>query len=504
MKKCLSLCFYILFVTFQISGQVFFESRITNGFIDKNPSFATKLISNYGLNYFEFLTFERWSFVNTSHICVLKMGENSPLDSIIYLTPNGTINKNPSIAYNFYELTKAMVVWQTYNNGKWDIYGSAYLQGVWSLPFPVDTSSGNKCKPCIINIDNTTLPLFGIAYQKENDIIFKRFNAELKQSIYEENLTSTDTSVCRNPILTKSDYQEGKCYVCYEKQKPDGNYAIYYRVSGGYPYNWSNPDTLAYMGNNQNVKTMSSFENSESFSFESNRSGKWGIYQTYWTYSSGWRFLQSLISVSQTSQYYNYSSFSYPLITDAWAVYNTVNKKTNDSSKILFSSGTGFSNPFHIVSIGDSSKSSVLSIGNGVFIPYFFLRVWLVYSKDSAGYSILYALGTTFSPSKIIKIGSEIPKGYSLKQNYPNPFNPRTVIKFEVASGFPQKTFGNDRIVLKIFDALGREVETLVNEALQPGTYSVDWNASEFPSGVYYYRLKSNDFTETKRMTLIK
>ncbi len=501
MKKVILLCIIIFSASFQIKGQVYIESRITNGYIDKNPSFATKLISNYGHN-FEFLTFERWSFANTSHICVLKMGESSPLDSIIYLTQNGTINKNPSIAYNFSSISKAMVVWQSYSNGRWDIYGSAFQQGIWSQPFPVDTGIGNKNKPCIIYIENSTLPLFGIVYQKENDIIFKRFNAESKQTLYEENLTSADTSACRNPVLTKSFHQEGKCYVCYEKQKPDGNFAIYYRVSGGYPYSWSNPDTLAYTGNNQNVKTMSFFESSESFSFESNRSGKWGIYQTYWTYSSGWRFVQSLISASQTSQYYNYAPYSYPVVSDAWSFINAVVNKTSDSSRILISSGTGFSNPFHIYSIGDSSKSSVLTFGNGIFIPSFFLRVWLVYNKDSAGYSMLYSFGTYYSPNKILNIGTENPKSFSLSQNYPNPFNPTTKIRFDVKKS--ESGSQNSEVILKIFDMLGKEVATLVNEALQPGTYSVDWNASEFPSGVYYYRFDAGGYSETRKMTLIK
>ena len=63
---------------------------------------------------------------------------------------------------------------------------------------------------------------------------------------------------------------------------------------------------------------------------------------------------------------------------------------------------------------------------------------------------------------------------------------------------------GNDKVVLKVFDILGKEVATLVNEQLAPGTYSVDWNASAFPSGVYFYKLSAGDFTETKRMALIK
>lgn len=89
-----------------------------------------------------------------------------------------------------------------------------------------------------------------------------------------------------------------------------------------------------------------------------------------------------------------------------------------------------------------------------------------------------------------------IPKTYSLSQNYPNPFNPVTKINFEI----PKQGFVN----LQVYDILGREVKTLINEIKTAGRYSVDFNASEFASGVYFYKLVSNDFTDIKRMMLIK
>lgn len=111
----------------------------------------------------------------------------------------------------------------------------------------------------------------------------------------------------------------------------------------------------------------------------------------------------------------------------------------------------------------------------------------------------------------IQNISTEIPSAYSLGQNYPNPFNPSTTIKFSIPNGFPIKTFGNDNVVLKVFDVSGREVETLVNEQLQPGTYQADWNASNYSSGVYFYKItvrrggsSTNDYSETKRMLLVK
>jgi hypothetical protein len=94
-----------------------------------------------------------------------------------------------------------------------------------------------------------------------------------------------------------------------------------------------------------------------------------------------------------------------------------------------------------------------------------------------------------------------VPQNFLLYQNYPNPFNPSTKIKFDVTEdGKGQKA----DVKLVIYDILGKEITILVNQQLQPGTYEVEWDGSNYPSGVYLYKLTTADFTETKRMVLIK
>lgn len=96
----------------------------------------------------------------------------------------------------------------------------------------------------------------------------------------------------------------------------------------------------------------------------------------------------------------------------------------------------------------------------------------------------------------ITPIAGEIPRNYNLSQNYPNPFNPVTNIKLSV----PEAGF----VKLVVYDIMGREVKTLVSENLKPGVYLADWDASLAASGVYFYKLMTDDYTETKRMVLIK
>ncbi len=97
-------------------------------------------------------------------------------------------------------------------------------------------------------------------------------------------------------------------------------------------------------------------------------------------------------------------------------------------------------------------------------------------------------------------VSSVIPKSYGLSQNYPNPFNPVTKIKFDI----PADNNRNGIVSLILFDAIGREVETLVNEELSPGSYEIEWNASAYPSGVYFYALRTGDHNSVKKMVLIK
>ncbi|MBN8583824.1 MAG: T9SS type A sorting domain-containing protein [Ignavibacteria bacterium] len=96
----------------------------------------------------------------------------------------------------------------------------------------------------------------------------------------------------------------------------------------------------------------------------------------------------------------------------------------------------------------------------------------------------------------IKNISNEIPKEFSLLQNYPNPFNPVTNIQFQIKQ--------SSEVKIVIYDVNGKELQTLVNQKLNAGTYSADWNAANSSSGVYFYKLTADDFTQTRKMVLVK
>jgi hypothetical protein len=116
------------------------------------------------------------------------------------------------------------------------------------------------------------------------------------------------------------------------------------------------------------------------------------------------------------------------------------------------------------------------------------------YAVSTNGYII--KLADSILITGINKIPDNSPREYSLGQNYPNPFNPSTNIEFKIPKA--------GLVTLKVYDILGHEVSVLINEKLHPGNFNLSWDADDFPSGVYYYKLQAGDFSQTKKMILLK
>ncbi len=113
--------------------------------------------------------------------------------------------------------------------------------------------------------------------------------------------------------------------------------------------------------------------------------------------------------------------------------------------------------------------------------------------------SMLYVDNLSFD-NPITSIGEGIriylPKNFDLMQNYPNPFNTMTIIKYSVSK--------TTLVTIKLYNVLGKEVATLLNEEKSPGNYAIKFNANDLPSGIYHYQMRANSFRETKRLILIK
>jgi hypothetical protein len=116
--------------------------------------------------------------------------------------------------------------------------------------------------------------------------------------------------------------------------------------------------------------------------------------------------------------------------------------------------------------------------------------------RDGSDPEIYYKRNPTGNPISIININANVPKEFSLFQNYPNPFNPVTNINFSIPK--------SGMVKLVVYDILGKQVYELVNGNYNAGSYKVDFNASFLSSGVYFYKIEAEGFTDVKKMMLVK
>jgi hypothetical protein len=167
----------------------------------------------------------------------------------------------------------------------------------------------------------------------------------------------------------------------------------------------------------------------------------------------------------------------------------------NNTMQIMLSTSTGMY--FTSVLNGSSTvwtQQAVSSIGNVVCVQTDFRPADNTLVVATHGRGSFQTVIT--EPISVQQISTEVPSTYSLNQNYPNPFNPSTVINFTLPKA--------GQVSLKVYDVTGREVQTIVNKSLQAGKYETRFDGAALNSGVYFYKLVTDGFTQTKRMILIK
>jgi hypothetical protein len=203
-------------------------------------------------------------------------------------------------------------------------------------------------------------------------------------------------------------------------------------------------------------------------------------------------------------------SWDNPRVQPNSVVYNSYTSKYYlfYSGGVLLDWRIGYATASDFSGLWTKSPSILLDVTPGSFDSDVIAFPYAIYDSTSNIYKMWYLGGSSASVGAIgyataPRITSveeerfdEIPTDFTLSQNYPNPFNPSTKIMYSV----PQSS----NVIIKVFDILGNEIETLINEEKPLGTYELTWTASTLPSGVYFYRLIAGDFTSTKKMLLLK
>jgi hypothetical protein len=489
----LFLAFVLVLLSPYASGQWSLPVQITDGpDDDSHPSFANSAFGTL-YNGEEWIAFSRKSSIGSS-ICLMKTRDLGLhwVDTVYSMTDDSAGNDFPTLARTktWYGETRMMLLWQGGRSPSRIWY--AFNRGsVWSAPSPLTGDSSSEISPHVVPIDTG----FGAVWEHKGRIAFAEFvNNAWTPPVF---ITSPEDS---GNCLPQLSYIGFLPWVLWEKTKP-GESAHRIMHSLRWDSTWSAPDTLAQAGDNRNPRfSKPAFPGGSSWiSYESNLTGDWEIYGNEAHAPAGsieWFGPVENLSQNPLADDRHASFMSVPMITDAHAPQNpfyalagTWAVESGGSDSILVSRGL-LARSYITVAPGTTDRNPEISCG----VLSSVLRVWSVWENNATGVWKLYGSCTDI----VVDVDREesIAGSFRLHQNYPNPFNSSTNIKYELPKA--------SQVTLSVFDILGREVSVLVNERREAGVHEVKFDASGLSSGVYFYRIQTGTFVETKRLLLIR
>ena len=381
-----------------------------------------------------------------------------------------------------------MVVWQSNKNGNWDLYFSIWGGNSWSAPAIVDSTPTSETNPSLYFL-NYGYDTYYLLFEKNNDVYFKYYRNGSWQG--DTNLTGSVALACHSPVFygQKIYYlkQISSSMDVLNRQRfgiqyPNYNFVWYPVEERAMPNTVKNLrcshelhfeyDTLgsthSYMIGNHTTFTMKNM----TLGFSGNNINCSGM------------DLMVPISDNPLLDFYPYDVFGFQRrTTDS----NMIVALSNDMYNVIRS---------RRISLDDTSFVSKIIASAPVYYTFAFYKIRLVWEKKINGKVALVETFDIQVINDIKKISNNTPSSFSLSQNYPNPFNPSTTIIFNIKKSSDVK--------LIVYDIQGKEIAELVNEKLNAGSYEVEWNASDYPSGVYFYKMFANDFNEIKKMVLLK
>ena len=437
----------------------------------------------------EWVIFERWNNGASSIAAVKFLGDKLKWDdSVAIISPSiaGVVQKYPDICTD--QKLISVAAWQERTDSVCNIYysicDSKLLGGVWSTPTALtnDTVSNTNVKVRALSDSS-----FILLWRRGSSILFSIFQAN--------QFSQTQTLVVSNIDSTEYDFSDRFVWT---RLGPVGNrFCLVSRVQGLNPFVLSPPDTITGNGDMSDPRFISNqSQGSQMFTFDLKHNGKYEPWKATdinaWTveefpvdtnYSNlravGYEPAQLTATSNQlhlgnTPQFLGYGFYAWERWTGTDTSIVFLGYSANDSTE----SGS---------SPSISSLSFFLSDGT--------YHSFVVWESNRTGRSHIY--GRNFS-WRLTGIDERSPSASSFKlsQNYPNPFNPQTIITYSIPV--------SESVSLKVFDALGREIRTLVNERQTPGTHLVTFDGGNLPSGLYFYRLQAGSYSATRKLVLLK
>ncbi|MFZ4592013.1 MAG: T9SS type A sorting domain-containing protein [Ignavibacteria bacterium] len=401
-------------------------------------------------------------------------------ESDIRLTNNASSSQTPSIAVFG---TNVHIVWEDNRDGNDEIYYklSTNAGANWGADTRLTNNSADSWYPSIAVTGTVVHVVWKDNREFYDKIYYKRSTDGGLNWEADTRLTNTNAMSIYPSVAVSSSFVH---VVWYDNR--DGNDEIYYKRSTDGGLSWGTDIRLT---NNTAYSITPSIGVSGSFVYivwPDIRDGNYEIYYKRSTDSGiNWE-ADTRLTNSAGSSYFSSTAISGSDIHVVW-------RDTRDGNDEIYykrstNAGANWEEDTRLTNNTATSYNPSVAISGSVVHV-----VW--YDNRDSNYEIYYKRNPTGNVG-IQNINTEMPSKYSLSQNYPNPFNPTTNMKFSIVN--------TGEVKLVVYDIQGREVRTLVNEFLKPGTYEAAFDGSVLNSGVYFYKLITGTFTETKKMLLIK
>ncbi len=465
---------------------------------ERHPTFA-----NYRFNYGimqpaeEALAFVR----NNRNICVRRTRNNATewSDTLFCVPNDSAAYANPTITYTKVPGTQRWMLILAWESDEYPMPGAILMfttwdNGVWNQQSPITLDFAGDRNPHLAPHDSGA----GIVWERRGRIMYSRYAAGVWS--WPEYVTPAGDSLNSNPKLT---YDNARPVVVWTKRKtPDTTYAIYCSTKLGSA--WRQPDTLVYSGDNRQP----SFFKPQT---------PWSTLAVCWSRAYG----TYRVAVSRELSFVNdslrlggietLSPYQAQGVNSSPAVNNTPIPITTQSTPLTWNIASTWQTDSPTLGNG-IAVSSWAGVVTSTFSPpalttyhnpdispgvwsYPYVRFWVAWEGVANNVWKLYGSVLSVMITEVQE-HEEKPTTYGLYQNYPNPFNPSTTIGFQITEyGF---------VSLKVYDLLGREVATLVNEVMEAGRYERVFNAEGVASGIYFYRLQVGHLTNSRKMILLQ
>ncbi len=464
------------------------------GFDVKHPSFPVPFKEGFTLG--NYLFFEVHN-ADSANIAMMNYNfANDEFENLVYLTRNGFINKNQDAF--MISVNDCIAMWETNMNGNFDIAYSKYENGNW---LPVQLATETSADETEISFVKNQL-IFdcecALAVFNRNGSIF--ISDILADTFEEDTVFTADGDITYSqPKAGFQDITIGNQYLFAAAIRDSANVKreLVYRTKDDSDI-WGEIKTVNLTGE-QNNPGLDDFCN---LIFDNIEDGKSSVY--YLDLYNGVEEPEIIFSDDDNS-YFNFKTVFFDILTKGYyLMYPYALQKRSGGENYVVASYAYELDTSVVVSVLEPQPSiGTLGVYNYYYVSY---SVWV---DSSAGHTNLFGVKRIDAIGDVDEDENNI-TGFTLSQNYPNPFskgtdgNLSTEIQFSISS-VEKQDYASQRVTLKIYDILGNEIATLVDEEKPPGVYQVTFTAdSKLSAGVYFYRLQIGKFFQTKKMLVLK